>query len=44
MGDAKRIKKDYITMSWFSEDCRQGKEEALRALRKWKNEKTDVNM
>jgi hypothetical protein len=21
-------------MSWFSEECRQGKEEALRALRK----------
>jgi hypothetical protein len=43
----KRIKKDYVTMSWFSEECRQWKEEALRALRKWKNEKTkktDVNM
>jgi hypothetical protein len=33
----KRIKKDRVTMSWFSEECRQGKEEALQALRKWKN-------
>jgi hypothetical protein len=38
-----RIKKDHVTMSWFSEECRQGKEEALRALRKWKSEKTKVN-
>jgi exonuclease III len=30
-GMQKRIKKDYVTMGWFSEECRQGKEEALRA-------------
>jgi hypothetical protein len=30
-------------MSWFSKECRQGKEEALWALRKWKNEKKKEN-
>jgi hypothetical protein len=39
----KRIKKDHVTMSWFSKECRQEKEEALWALRKWKNEKTKEN-
>jgi hypothetical protein len=42
-GMQKRIKKDHVTMSWFSEECKQKKEEALRALRKWKNEKTKEN-
>jgi hypothetical protein len=42
-GMQKRIKKNYVTMSWFSEACRQGKEEALWAFRKWKNEKTKEN-
>jgi hypothetical protein len=42
-----KIIKDYVIMSWFSEERRQGKEEALQALRKWKikrQKKTDVNM
>jgi hypothetical protein len=30
-------------MSWFSEERRQGKEGALRALKKWKNKKTKEN-
>jgi hypothetical protein len=43
MGMQKRIKKDYVTMSWFPKEYRQGKEKALRALRKWKNKKTKEN-
>jgi hypothetical protein len=43
-GMQKRIKKGHVTLSWFSEECRQGKEEALQALRKWKNEKAKENM
>jgi galactose-1-phosphate uridylyltransferase len=31
-------------MHWFSKECRQEKEEALQALRKWKNEKTKENI
>jgi hypothetical protein len=39
LGMQKRTKKNYVMISWFSEECRQRKKEALGALRKWKNEK-----
>jgi hypothetical protein len=42
-GMQKGAKKDCATLSWFTKECRPGKEEALKVLRKWKNEKAREN-